>query len=418
VALLLAIAVILLVLILLRSQPVVVPVDVSPELVNVPTTTNSTPAEPVVTEPTEAQLAALVPTRPLIATYEFAGGFGGGSGSGDFTAFAEDERLFASSFGSGNTFTASAVASPNGRYLATTVLGGSPELYVSKVDGSELRKVTSPFPLSYGNVVWAPDSAALYFRSFDDAAQKEILNVFDLATDDTLQYDRNNEQSYSLVSADSDELFVQIYNARHLPESTSLHAVPVRAGHVLSGEAKAVLIDHGQSRQVAVSPDGRYVASLRSTLCPSDAPVEEYCTGQPQLLDVLDRSSGETRNLVTAPVDSLSFPIFTQDSGSVVYSSSSYEGGESSIDTVRVNGSGLRTILVGAPSAEGYAPYFSVYGVSGDGSTLALSYYPASGAAQYPRVATVPFTGGPYSVQDLELLGPSSKPVSFFGWTQ
>lgn len=419
VALLLAVAVILLVLILLRSQPVVIPVNVAAPAptTTTPSTTSATPSEPT-PEQTEAQLAALAPTRPLIGTYEFSGGFAGGSGSGDFTAFAGDERLFTSKFGSGNAFTSTGLTSPNGRYLAITVLGGSPELYVSKIDGSELRKVTSPLPMSYGEVVWAPDSAALYFRTFDDEAQKEVLNVFDLATDDTLQYDRNNEQSYDLVAADSDELFVQIYNARHLPESTSLHAVPVRANHVLSGDAKAVLIDHGQVRQVAVSPDGRHVASVHNAPCPSDLPIEEVCTGKPQLLDVLDRSSGESRNLVTAEVQSLSYPLFTPDSGSVVYSSTDYEAGFSSIDTIRVNGTGLRSVVVGSASAEGYAPYFGVYGVSTDGGTMALSYYSASGAAQYPRVATVAFASSSQGVQDLELLGPASKPVEFFGWTQ
>ena len=361
-------------------------------------------------------LAALPPTRPLYGTYDFAGGFGGGSGSGDFTAFASEEQLFKSDFGGGNTFSTLGRVSPNGRFLAVTVFGANPELFVMDVDGRNQRKVTAELAYSGDQIVWSADSAALFFRTFNEETQKEVLNSYDLATREASKYDRPNEQSYSLVSADEDELFAQIYNDRHAPDSTSLHAIPIGTEHSLRGEAPAVLIDHAEPRFLSVSPNGRYVASVRSTNCP-DLPPEDFCTGLPTLLDLLDRKSGARTTLRTFDNEVIGSLAFTADSTEVVYSFSAWEVGPAGLATIGVDGSGVRTILSGQPAADEASPYFAILGVSIE-DQIAVSYYSASRSTQYPRLALVPFGQSNLTPQSLEYLGTASKPVEFFGWTQ
>lgn len=367
---------------------------------------------------TEEQLAALVPTRALYGTYDFSGGQISAT-AGDFTAFADGEQLFKSSFGPGNTFSVTAHASPNGRLLAITVMGGSPNLYVSQVDGTNLHKVKASLPFQNGGagtIVWSPDSKAMFFVTVNDKTQKEVLNVYDVAADTVTAYDRRNEQSYLLQAATATELFTQVYNARHSTDSTSLHAIPIKSGHVLSGDAKSVLIDHAAVRNVAVSPDGNFVASAYPTPCDPNLPQDQFCNGQPFLLDVLNRKSGQTTNARTLDQQYIGAFAFTPDNGSVLYSYSDVDNGPSGMASVRVDGTKARTIISAPTGAQGSAPYFYLLGTSVDGQNVIFQYSGANAA--YPRLATVSATAVNLGVSAIRYLGSASKPSEFFGWTQ
>jgi Tol biopolymer transport system component len=181
--------------------------------------------------------------------------------------------------------------SPDGQWFAGL---RNQTLWVSKVDGTEARKVPTEIhnPFEYG---WFPDGKSVLTGGYADGGKgKRGLFRVDVATGKT-------ETLYT-----SDQF---ISNARLSPDGQQI-AFGMVGLNVMKAEpnAQPVLLRHG-SANPAWSPDGRSIAFI-------DRPRQ----AESNRLLVIPAAGGEPKELVGPTPGSLTFPLWSPNGKFIVYS--------------------------------------------------------------------------------------------------
>ncbi len=226
--------------------------------------------------------------------------------------------------------------SPNGQFAAlfegeTPKTGGSassatPKQQLSVINLSSGKSMaiassTQDPPTLLGREVWTPDSTRIINTRTDDKGVLVNLNVYDVENAHTTNLSPTFAagEEFDLIPrmATADDLFVEKHGVKG-DDPGQLGTLKISGDGTISLDFQKIIDISPASRGYAVSPDGSTIV-----LAMGSGQGLGSTNVAPFILESLDRSTGEVKQLRKSSSEGYSAPLFLPDGESILYGAAS-----------------------------------------------------------------------------------------------